>query len=1180
MRSMVRLAWVIALLAAVGIRGAETGLGSVPVSRWQVQAKAGDTVRLSAAGDSLRLDVDLDVREQVLLGHITFHEAAARLLLAEPVKLTTEQRRIIFEAMGIRKTIEKESYLQLLVLVRDATGEVLRYEPYPMPHLLAGTERWTQWGTRYLYGAEAGGATQNIFLSDGNGDGNAWPDGELEFIGFEVQLHPPKPGRYQHTLHLGQIEFGGMVIPFRDPFVYADALVTKAGDYRFAAEVTCEFQGPVLRQLEQRFTFAPASPDSGRQRLVIPLGPDGNYWIRYQVTDGAGAVVNHATLRRIVENNPAGAVLNPVALTEPPLLGHTRVNPTRPGPGGVYGPEEPLAVAVRLFPKGEPALSVVWRLLPYAYETPLDQGTVPVTFPAEAAPQDLVITPKLTPGRDAYRLRLEIKAGDRVVDAVEYVLGRRTDSRQPRASRQGLIRGRDYVKRAAYFRTTYAPEGAKSEDASLEGFNRYLDETVKIAGYVTCSIDLADFEVLPGVFDFAELDRMMDAAADRGCAVTIRSLHVDARSTYRWLPYSRQLSYDGTEIVQNYYGAYSGVDPVYLDLWKRANRALHDRYQTHPGFQGYYLMMPGGEWSILCDKPWIGVLAGYEKAARQAYRDYLRQVEGFTVEKLNARWGTAYRDWAEIMPPLPEFRTGTRPDMRVEWLDFCRFKDYVNTRYWYLELARDIRTYDREHVVIVYAPPTIAGLEALIDYTHGGGVPALPGRGEGEAAWLTHRVGAIQESHHPHRWNCYGDPGARGWVLDWCLYTMVSAFGGGGANLHIYYVPLAPITANYGQEHGYDRYEKFLPIFRELQEIELVAPGQRQIAVWQDPTSVFAKHRSNFMFRLPDLSRWFELLAVAGIEHEKLDPARLGQYQLVLPNLIDEVVSLDTIELLDRYARGGGKMIISAVNGRYCPELGQELFPLLRRLGIQPPAVPFDTSGLAVAATVVADTPLWARGAKVPFFTAQNLREDPRRDERIRTSFFTWPYRWIPLTDYFGWYRGHEVKDGQVLATFDGGGTAVSSHRVGQGEVIVFWGVPDYQRDRMEGFMARAAAWAGVQDPRLGEPIPLMFEARNPSLKRHYAILWQEKPGTYRQRLPNVPDGTWFVEDLVSDEKLGTWTSAELREGRLPLEFRPGQSPLKVLRIGEPRAGWMKHYRQPAPSAGAARAPVSQGKQP
>ena len=1138
---------------------ANPGFSQLPVDRWEVESKAGDVLRLAADGDCLRLDLDLDVRDEVLHGHVTVKQATARILLRKPLKLEPEQRRIIFEAAGIRKTIEKNSYLQLLPLVRDAEGEILFYEPYPMPHLLAGSEHWTQWSTRYLYGAEAGGATQSIFLAEGNG--NAWPDGDLEFLGFEVQLRPDKLGRYQHTLTLGSIEFGDMVIPYRDPFVYADSLVKTAGDYRFAAEVAGQFQGPVLRQVVQEFRFDPAVVSTGRQRLTIPLGPDGNYWIRYQVNDAAGKVVGGNTLRYIVEQNASTVALNPISITEPPLLGCMRINAER-HVGGVYATAEPLAVGLRLFAKGATALTVEWCLLPYGFATELAKGVETVSFDGQPL-RDLVITPPADPGRDAYRLALAVKRDGQVIDSAEYVLGRRTDFGQPRTSRQGLIRGREYVKSSAYFRTTYNPEATKSEADYLSNFSRYLDETIKISGYITYSIDLAEFEILPGVFDFYLLDRVMDAAADRGCAITFRSLHIDAKSIYRWLPYSRQVSYDGSEIVQHYYGSYSGVDPIYLDLWKRANRALYDRYHLHPGFQGYYLMMPGGEWSIMCDKPWIGVVAGYEKASRQAFVDYLKMVKKWSLTEVNARWGTKYSDWSEVLPPKPEFRTGTTPDMRVQWLDFCRFKDYVNTSYWYLALANDIRSYDPERVVIVYAPPTIAGLEKLIDYTHGGGVPSLPGAGEGEADWLKNRIGAIQESHHPHRWNCYGDPSGCGWVLDWCLYTMISAYGGGGANLHIYYVPLVPIVDNYGQEHGYDRYEKFKPIFRELQEMILVAPNVRQIALCQDPSSVFCKHRTSFSFRLPDLARWHELPVLAGLDYERLDPARIGQYKLVLPNIIDEVVSRDTIDLLDGYVRDGGKLILSAVNGRYCPELGAETFPLLGRLGIKPPEKTFVTKGLDVVGTAGNASLFWAAGAKIPFFTTQNLHDDPQRDAEVRKDFFHWPYRWIPQTDYFGYYPGHQVTDGQVLATFADGGAAVSMHDIGKGQVLIFWGTPDYKPALMLDFMRAVASWAKIENPKAENPIPLMFEGKHRSLKRHYVILWQEKPGTYVQGFPQVPDGIWFVEDLVADEKLGTWTAAELREGKMPMTFLSGQSPLKVLRIGESLAGWMKKYRQP-----------------
>jgi hypothetical protein len=93
-----------------------------------------------------------------------------------------------------------------------------------------------------------------------------------------------------------------------------------------------------------------------------------------------------------------------------------------------------------------------------------------------------------------------------------------------------------------------------------------------------------------------------------------------------------------------------------------------------------------------------------------------------------------------------------------------------------------------------------------------------------------------------------------------------------------------------------------------------------------------------------------------------------------------------------------------------------------------------------------------------------------------------------------------------------------------------------------------------------------MLEAESRELGRRYVLLFHETPGTYHQPFPSVPDGTWFVEELVADQKLGTWTGAELRDGRLPVAFIDGCSPLKVYRFtpsGKIAAKWVGRYRQP-----------------
>lgn len=72
--------------------------------------------------------------------------------------------------------------------------------------------------------------------------------------------------------------------------------------------------------------------------------------------------------------------------------------------------------------------------------------------------------------------------------------------------------------------------------------------------------------------------------------------------------------------------------------------------------------------------------------------------------------------------------------------------------------------------------------------------------------------------------------------------------------------------------------------------------------------------------------------------------------------------------------------------------------------------------------------------------------------------------------------------------------------------------------------------------------------------------------GTRAQPFPSTPDGKWFVEDLVADQKFGTWTGAELRGAKLPITYVEGCSPLKVLRLtpaAKMPAKWRDKYRRP-----------------
>ena len=409
-------------------------------------------------------------------------------------------------------------------------------------------------------------------------------------------------------------------------------------------------------------------------------------------------------------------------------------------------------------------------------------------------------------------------------------------------------------------------------------------------------------------------------------------------------------------------------------------------------------------------------------------------------------------------------------------------------------------------------------------------------------------------------------PAERGWVLDWSIWVMTAQAGAGGANLHIYFDPRpGRLAARYGTDFAFDRLQKYIPILEELHTMRLVT-RPTEVAVMQDFYTLWCKHRTVFWPRSEDLKRSFELLELDSGRHEDLDAEHLANYKLIVPNLIDEVMSDTNITLLDTAVRQyGAKLIIAAKTGSYCPERGREPFALLHQLGIAPPKSEYEMLQENVVAKATADSPLLPADTDLRFFSLADLRRDTQSKE-VREKFWRYPYRWIPFTDYFGYYPKHPASDGEAPARFVDGGAALSRHRVGKGEVLVFWGTPNIRPEYLKGFMSRAAAWAGVVNPLQGAPIPYMLEGHSEALGRRYVLLYHETPGTYAQPFPSTPDGKWFVEDLVADQKLGTWTGAELRDAKLPITYVEGCSTLKVLRLtpaARMPAKWSGKYRRP-----------------
>lgn len=1158
---------------------------------WTVKThRDGDAVAVSEKDGVTAIDFKITPSEPRLAGCSPFTGGWADILFAEPRELKPSDERILFE-VSMPETCDRTRVF-LMPLVRDEDGELFCYASQPAPQLSAPKRPWETSGawrrmkTPNFYAGEAGAAAQDVYTLESEGV-DFTPGRKLTFLGYRLQLRQMAAdwsgvttGRLREgRIYLGETRVAGETIPYADPFTYADALLPKKGTWTLAAQVFDTFQGKPVHETSETLVYDPADAASRRQKLSFRTGPDGCYWIRWQVTGADGEVANAGEFRSDVYFNPDKTPVTHVDTTRPPVLGVMRVNPDHAG-HGVYGPDETAEIEVRVFPKAWAKATLSWKTCPLQLEDVLDAGSAEVPVRGPEGFVSMAVVPKRFADRPAYRLVLTVTADGRKVDEQTYCYGYRNARPLARHDRAGKTPDRREYKRRPYNRTTFCPKGGtaglKTEERFLAYYRDFLANSCELTTSFTYMLDLRDWEALPGVFDTYLVDRVFDLAADYGMKATVRAAHCDLNNTnlYRWNKYVRQIASDGTPANgMPHYGAFAVPDEQNTRLWLDAYRALHDRYAGHTAFEGYYIMQPGGE-STVIDQPWDGTFSGYDPATIRGFRAWLAARYG-SISRLNARWGTACRDFAAVEPPRPTFHDGIRPDFRPCWIDFCRYKATLGDQ-WMATSVNDIRTYDDERLTITYWSPRSSArlLGSKLDYCHNGGNHRVINLWEYIDAWKDSQVGWITEPHHPHAWNAYGDPAGRGWVLDWSTWIMTAQAAGGGANIHVYYHPwkTQERTDFWGGVQGLDRFETFKPILDELHQMDVFRPVG-ETAFLSDAMTLWTKHRTTFVHRLDDLRLWREAIEQDNVPYGDFLPERANEYKLVLPNLLDVAMEVETFSnLVDAVTARGAKTIITAQTGSFVPErTGAEPFQLLKAFGIAEPPQPFCRKGADVRATFGRDGVLAEAGRELPFETGDRLHAQ-LLDPKVQGRFWEFRFRWLPETDYFGYYPGVKVTgEGKVLATFADGGTAVSLHKAGKGEVIVFWGVPDFDGDNAKGMLAAAAKWAGATNPRAGSPVQHYIEGANRRLNRHYLLLWKEENGAYVVNAPHIADGTWFVDEMVTGRRLGLFDGKTVREKGLRVDFEEGYSPLKYLRFslrkawfGDRSGAWCEKFRNEA----------------
>lgn len=1101
--------------------------------------------RLGSAADVETFSFSLTPSRAFMNGNLPRMGASADLLFAKP-KDATDSERILFEAQGAdADDRHHEKAVELRPLLRDAEGELFELMPLPVKMLARGDPRykgtnigvrpgsWRAFTTGNWFSGEAGAASHGLYAVSG-ADGDRRPTGRLLFLGFRLHVvrdaDLPEPTRpVAGTLRLAGVRLAGRTMLFERPFVYMDNVCTNSGRYRFRATVTDDFQARPAHGVDQVVEYVAG----GRVRLEIPTGADGVHWIRWSLSaaDGTELVADSFRTQTLGGDGVCGQPVPKDAVFRVEHAGR-----------GVYAKGEPFEMTV----EGARGADVTYVLEPACARDVLAEGTVPadgkLRFPR-------------FPGIAAYRLRLARRANGTVLETAEFLFGEKTDP-AARLVRPGRLITRHELKAHPYNRLTYhlstRHRGRHDLAWQVADFERLVKETRAWNQNFTIQADLGDFVTLDGVYDFTLLDRYLETAADWGVKLTVKLDHADwYAGQYRWQKFSFQYSFDRTVCGQdNPCGVFAATDPRLAAFFTAANRALFDRYRDHVAFQGYYVCQPASEFTVV-DQPWAGSISGYSPEEERGFRDFLRRKYG-TLAALNARWETAYADWAEIRSPHPAFRLGPVPDLSAPWVDFSRWKQTVADD-WYCRLIGSIRAFDTNRVTIAYGEPRLS-YAGLLDFAHNGGNALMGERGAYADAWYKGRVGWITEPLHPQQWAASHVPGAGGWTLDASVWTMLAQAGAGGANLHLYSFMDFGEKSHIGLETAQDRMRRYETILEEIHDTRLVQP-LGEIASYAGADTLLLKHRAYFTHRLADLGRWLELIPTDGFRASKLESFPDHPFKLVVPNVLDEVISAAAYSNIVRQVTAfGATCLMAARTGRYVSEFGwKDEFPLLKALGIPLPKGEWTTAG-DFHATAAEGCPLFDAGKGFDIQTLTKLRRE-ESDPSILRNFGSYPYRWIPETDYFGAYAqgpqapASPARAFKVLATFDRtGAAALTLHRAGKGRVLVFWGLPAMTGGALAGMMRRAAAFAGVA-PTKAE-VGDFFELHGDESGRHYGFFFLETTyGARRLVFPNCPDGRYFADDMVADRKYGSYAGRDLREHGIPVVWEKGQSPLKALRL-------------------------------
>ncbi len=463
-----------------------------------------------------------------------------------------------------------------------------------------------------------------------------------------------------------------------------------------------------------------------------------------------------------------------------------------------------------------------------------------------------------------------------------------------------------------------------SYESNLPGL-KALVTGMKERGSNMININFKWFHVEPvcGVYDWSELDKYIKFFTDRGICFGI----ITGGGIFNTSPYDTwgewMMDSNGNCQVWRNLCITSPASKKYSSAAKKLIKALYKRYGSNPCFISWTFSGQGLDSGIFMDH--FNRVTDYSPWAQKELIQYLKKRYP-ALERLNAAWGSDFKSWSEVTPPLPDWNK--KVDISYPWLDFNAAKLEIYKKATTELFDPTLRSVDSKRPASHYATYTgpieylFAGMRKNHTHLNDGG-------GEAHQMVRLYSIAAnwkIKRQPESH----YVPPAKRCQLQDMITNALRYGFENydlgmvwnSQVNLHVKRYP-----ANLKLKDAMKFWTTVIPVLRTLTTSTPDAPPVGFILSWDD---MFCRTRAWRWYALPgdELQKVAAKVSLGNVPWlSGITPHEIFERQkLIVCDADNQVFSQQLIYKLARFVKKGGTLAICENAGEFTPGCNPDKF--------------------------------------------------------------------------------------------------------------------------------------------------------------------------------------------------------------------------------------------------------------